>query len=281
MSLRIDTTELISGAYVIGEMGLGVLGSAVPSTGEHGASYLYNDLSLPADNGKEIRGLIVTPPSAGTFFAYEDGSFSLIGAPDGSYTFTYRLFVDGVDLGETTSSVTVGILPDGLYGTAYIASIEVSGSISSSSSLLSGEVSIDSFLPSGYLGFVLSGGGVSVEWVDPPIQGTSSLVRKRGDSYPNLLLVKSKATNSPLNLTGCSFLLTVNPSKYPGDSLGNLFQLVGVLSAPLQGTVSFPVSEEQSNHVGKWYFDVQMTDGAGLVRTVYSGRYVMQQDITK
>ena len=128
MSLRIDTAELISGAYVIGETGLGVLGSAVPSTGEHGASYLYNDLSLPADDGKEIRGLIVTPPSDGTFYAWEDGSFSLIGAADGEYTFVYRLFVDGVDGGTATATITIG---DGLTGAAVLAGITAAGSMSS------------------------------------------------------------------------------------------------------------------------------------------------------
>ena len=54
MSLRIDASEWISGALLIGETGLGVLAENVPSTGTSGASYLYNDLSLPADNGKEI-----------------------------------------------------------------------------------------------------------------------------------------------------------------------------------------------------------------------------------
>ena len=108
MSLRIDTTELISGAYVIGETGLGVLGSTVPSTGEHGASYLYNDLDLPTDNGVEIRGLIITPPSAGTFYAWENGSFSLVDAADGEYTFVYRLYVDGVDLGTAVATITIG-----------------------------------------------------------------------------------------------------------------------------------------------------------------------------
>jgi hypothetical protein len=127
MSLRIDTAELISGAYVIGDTGLGVLGSEVPSTGEHGPSYLYNDLSLPADNGVEIRGLIVTPPSAGTFFAFEDGSFSLVGAPDDTYTFTYRLFVDGVDLG--TAEATIDIGTEGLYGTALLSGITAGGTI--------------------------------------------------------------------------------------------------------------------------------------------------------
>jgi hypothetical protein len=128
MSLRIDTAELISGAYVLGDTGLGVLGSAVPSAGEHGPSYLYNDLSLPADANKEIRGLIVTAPSAGTFFAFEDGSFSLVGAPDGTYTFTYRLFVDGADLGTATATITIGGGAGALLsGAAVLSGITANG----------------------------------------------------------------------------------------------------------------------------------------------------------
>lgn len=129
-SLRVDTAELISGAYVIGDVGLGVLGSAVPSTGQHGPSYLYNDLALPDDAGKEIRGLIVTAPSAGTFFAFEDGSFTLTGAPDGTYTFTYRLFVDGVDLGTATATIAIGVAAAAtISGAAILSSITAAGQI--------------------------------------------------------------------------------------------------------------------------------------------------------
>jgi len=108
MSLRIDSTEWISGALLIGETGLGVLGSAIPSTGDSGGSYLYNDLSLPADNAKEICGRITTWPASGALTAYEDGSFSFIGA-DGSYSFAYQLYVDGVATGApATVSLVVG-----------------------------------------------------------------------------------------------------------------------------------------------------------------------------
>lgn len=106
--MRVDSASLIAGALVVGDRGLGVLGSDIPATGEHGAGYVYNDLSLPADAGKEVRGLIVTPPSAGQFFAYEDTSFTFVGAPDGAYTFVYRLFVDGADLGTATATLNVG-----------------------------------------------------------------------------------------------------------------------------------------------------------------------------
>ena len=109
MSLRIDSTEWISGALLIGETGLGVLGSAIPSTGTSGGSYLYNDLSLPADNAKEICGRITTWPASGALTAYEDGSFSFIGA-DGSYSFAYQLYVDGVATGApATVSLVVGV----------------------------------------------------------------------------------------------------------------------------------------------------------------------------
>lgn len=107
-SLRVSTTSLISGALVVGDRGLGVLGSQVPSTGTNGASYLYNDLSLPADNDYEIRGVIETWPSAGTLRANEEGSFTFSDAPDGQYTFTYRLYVSGVDSGTATVTITVG-----------------------------------------------------------------------------------------------------------------------------------------------------------------------------
>ena len=111
MSLRIDSTEWISGALLIGETGLGVLAENVPSTGTSGASYLYNDLSLPADNGKEICGRITAWPSDGTLYAYEDGSFSFTGAPDGAYSFDYQLYVDGVATGApATVDLTVGVL---------------------------------------------------------------------------------------------------------------------------------------------------------------------------
>lgn len=114
MSVRVDIESLIPGAVVCGNVGLGVLGSEIPSSGDQGAGFVYADLSLPADASKEIRGLITTWPTAGTLFANEDTSFTF-DAPDGSYSFTYSLFVDGVNVGSATALLTVG---DGL---AYVS----------------------------------------------------------------------------------------------------------------------------------------------------------------
>ena len=94
---------------VCGTPNSGILGSLIPSTGDNGPAYAYNDLSLPADAGKEISGQITVWPSAGTLFAYEDTSFSFTGAPDGTYKFQYQLNVNGIPTGSPVAvSITIG-----------------------------------------------------------------------------------------------------------------------------------------------------------------------------
>jgi hypothetical protein len=106
MSIRVDSSPLIAGAVVVGDPGLGVLAEAVPSTGEHGAGYIYDSLEFPADSGKEVRGLITTWPTLGTLTAFEDSSFEYDGASD---TFAFQMYVDGVAVGTPqTVSVNTG-----------------------------------------------------------------------------------------------------------------------------------------------------------------------------
>lgn len=108
MSLRIDTTEWIAGALVIGETGLGVLAQNIPATGDYGAGFAFGDLVFPADTGKEVCGRVTSFPAAGKLFAYEDTSFYFIDAPDGAYSFAYTLYEDGVSQGSATVSLIVG-----------------------------------------------------------------------------------------------------------------------------------------------------------------------------
>ena len=108
MSLRIDTGEPIGGALVVGGTGLGVTGAQIlAGTAGPPPGLMFNDVDA-GDEAKEFRALIVTPPSAGTLFVREDGSFTLTGAPDGVYEVVYQLIVDGADLGLTTATITVG-----------------------------------------------------------------------------------------------------------------------------------------------------------------------------
>lgn len=132
MSFRVDDSW-IPGAFVVGDDGLGVLGSEIPGTGDAGSGYAYNDLSLPADANKEICGRITTWPSAGTLYAYEDTSFTFIGAPKGVYTFQYQLYVDGVATGSpTTVTMTVGDGGSVVSGAAAWVEVNDTASISGS-----------------------------------------------------------------------------------------------------------------------------------------------------
>lgn len=109
-----------------------------------------------------------------------------------------------------------------------------------------------------------------------------AITRKRGDTYADEITVKSKATGLPINITGYTFKLTVDPKKDPLTADNNLFSITGTILNPIAGTVEFAPSEPQSDQVpGTYYYDIEMIDGAGRVRTIELDKYVFTQDITK
>lgn len=109
----------------------------------------------------------------------------------------------------------------------------------------------------------------------------TDITRKRGDTYADEFIIKSKATGKPLNLSGYSFTMTLDPSKTPADGSTKLYQLVGTIVDAAAGRVEFAPNATQANTVGAYFYDVQMIDGAGRVRTIASGKYKYEQDITK
>lgn len=109
----------------------------------------------------------------------------------------------------------------------------------------------------------------------------TDITRKRGDTYADEFIIKSAATGLPINITGYSFVLTVDPAQYPTDSSNNKFQLTGTIVDAAAGRVEFAPSALQADNVGRFFYDVQMVDGAGRKRTIVSGKYVMVQDISK
>lgn len=109
----------------------------------------------------------------------------------------------------------------------------------------------------------------------------TDIVRQRGDTYADQFAISSKQTGESVNITGFSFLLTLDPEKYPVNSDNNIYQLVGVITDAAGGVVEFSPSAVQSDLVGKNFYDVQMTDAAGKIRTIAKGSYKYVQDITK
>lgn len=105
-----DSTELVPGGWLSSAYpGHGILGADVPTTGEHGPSALFNDLTdLPADLARELRLYIeLVPPGLTTFVMGEDGSIEAT-APNGTYVGSGRLFADGADRGTASFTLIFG-----------------------------------------------------------------------------------------------------------------------------------------------------------------------------
>jgi hypothetical protein len=75
--------------------------------------------------------------------------------------------------------------------------------------------------------------------------------------------------------------MTLDPSKAPTDNTNNVYQLTGTIVDAPAGKVEFAPDANQADQLGSYYYDVQMTDGAGRIRTIITGKYKYVQDITK
>lgn len=106
-----------------------------------------------------------------------------------------------------------------------------------------------------------------------------NIIRKRGDTYPDEISVA--LNGSTADLTGCSLKLTLNREKYPVNTDNQVYQIDGIIDAPLTGVVKFAPTLLQSDQVGSFYYDIQLTDQLGIIRTIKSGIYEYKQDITK
>lgn len=109
----------------------------------------------------------------------------------------------------------------------------------------------------------------------------SDLERKRGDTYADEIAVTSTITDLPIDITGYSFKLTLDPDKNPIDASGNVYVLTGSIIDAANGIVGFSPSAVEADQLGTFFYDIEMTDGAGKIRTIEKGKYKYLQDITK
>jgi len=109
---------------------------------------------------------------------------------------------------------------------------------------------------------------------------------KRGDTRPIRLRIKDPETGSYLDLTGSTFKMVVDPEQSPADGTNNIASIDGVID-PDQvtniGRVSFTPTTTDTDHVGTFYYEVQMIDTAGHVITLHKKPYKfkLSQDIVK
>ncbi len=104
--------------------------------------------------------------------------------------------------------------------------------------------------------------------------------RYRGDTSADSITVNYRSGYA-VDLTGCIVLLTVSNELNPVDATNQLFQIIGTSPLPTNGVVLFYPNSTQADHVGTYYYDIQITDASGYKRTVAKDVYVFIQDITK
>jgi len=108
----------------------------------------------------------------------------------------------------------------------------------------------------------------------------STITRKRGDDY-SIFLNLTDGAKAPLDITGSGFVLSTSSSREPAAAAYE-FQITGVISgAPTLGVVEFPFDSGKADSLGKFYYDIEMTDAGGKIRTVDDGVLIFTQDIGK
>ena len=107
----------------------------------------------------------------------------------------------------------------------------------------------------------------------------------RGDSYGIELTMKDKTTSEAIDITGYSFIMTVNSTKDPSGISTQMFQVIGVVDPDQtvnKGKVTLtPTTVQTDIPKAKYYYDVQMTDASDNVRTIAKYEMKILQDITK
>lgn len=85
----------------IGPTNCGVLGSAIPSTGDDAPAYMYDVVAADAALlTKEVRGKIVRFPANGTLTPYDDSSYVYTRTNDGSDYFDFQPYANGAPYGD-------------------------------------------------------------------------------------------------------------------------------------------------------------------------------------
>lgn len=105
--------------------------------------------------------------------------------------------------------------------------------------------------------------------------------RVRGDTYADQITVKNYRTGAVVDLTNCTLTLTLNSERNPTDATTQIFQITGVVDNPATGVATFTPTTEMVNRVGLYYYDIQLIDGNGIIRTLVKDVYQFTQDITK
>jgi hypothetical protein len=107
----------------------------------------------------------------------------------------------------------------------------------------------------------------------------------RGDSYPIPIKLTDSITGLPLNLTGYTFVMTVDSKENPADDTTQLFQVAGIIADPTTGIVSFQPTEVNTDLTPRpltkpYWYEIEYTT-LSTRRTIAKYKLAIVQDLAK
>lgn len=109
-----------------------------------------------------------------------------------------------------------------------------------------------------------------------------AIVRFRGDTAPDKFILVDEDGAAVDISAGYSFLFTLNRSENPTDETDQLYQLTGAVTDGPAGFYEFrPTASNTNLAPGFYWYDVQVTDPTGYIKTVEKEPMEVTQDITK
>lgn len=109
----------------------------------------------------------------------------------------------------------------------------------------------------------------------------TDIERYRGDTAADEWTI-TDSSGAAIDIAGFSFILTVNTLENPPDNSTELYSISGNITDAINGKVEFaPSALNADQKAFVYYYDLQMTDTGGRLKTIDKGTYTYNQDITK
>lgn len=103
----------------------------------------------------------------------------------------------------------------------------------------------------------------------------------RGDSFERLITI-TDSDQLPVDITGCTFSLTVDERENPDDLSTQMFVVSGTIIDAVNGKVEFaPTSTNTGIDPKTYFYDIEMVSASSRKRTLIKGKFIIVQDITK
>ena len=107
---------------------------------------------------------------------------------------------------------------------------------------------------------------------------SSPITRRRGDTYR----IRIPITDETILPLAGTFLLVVTEQTAPISTDTPVMELVGsIVGAAADGILDFPLTTNDADQTGQYFYEVENTLGSGEIRTIREGPFTMIQDRAK